>query len=268
MLVNILALIAAIALSSVAAYFAVIGLTAIFAASFWPVVIMGSILEASKLVTASWVYRHRDIASGWLKGPLIAITIGLMILTSMGIFGFLSKAHIEQTSKHGENTIVIEQTEIAIASEKRFIDNAQRSLDQLDTVLEKSNAKDANYIRVRQRKEREQIATDIKASSDKIAKLQTDLVPLKKESVKAQAELGPIKYIADMIYGDKAAEHTDAAVRAVIIMLVAMFDPLAVLLIIAANVGFSRKQPPTKSWRSKKKRGIIEVDKNSMMNMK
>ena len=90
-----LTLLIALALSGVAAYYSVIGLAAIFPGSFLPIVIMGSTLEAAKLVTVSWLYRNWKVAHFGMKSYLTVATVILMLITSMGIFGYLSKAHLE-----------------------------------------------------------------------------------------------------------------------------------------------------------------------------
>ena len=99
-MINYLALLVAIALSAIAAYFSVIGLTTIFAASFWPVVIMGGTLEVAKVVAASWIYRNWNITPFSIKAYLVASILALMFITSMGTFGYLSKAHIDQTTSY------------------------------------------------------------------------------------------------------------------------------------------------------------------------
>ena len=282
-MINYLALFTAIGISFVAAYYSIIGLTAIFAGAFWPVVIMGSFLELAKLVTASWLYRNWTTVPKLIKYYLTTSVVVLMFITSMGIFGFLSKAHIEQT------TI---SSELQIDQENRRIKNAQRALDSLNAIVEQSNAKDANFIRTKQKKERDGLNGEIDQASKTIQQLNEKLVPLKKENAKIIAEVGPIKYIADLIYGEGAQQHLEAAVRWVIIILVLVFDPLAVLLLVAANISLGRpsqdsnttSQPPkssatrqkrdplwvskTKQLKEKKKAGIIEIDEKSIMEMK
>jgi len=291
-MINYLALFTAIGISFVAAYYSIIGLTAIFAGAFWPVVIMGSFLELAKLVTASWLYRNWTTVPKLIKYYLATSVVVLMFITSMGIFGFLSKAHIEQTTISSDQTVVIQNIELQIDQENRRIKNAQRALDSLNAIVEQSNAKDANFIRTKQKKERDGLNGEIDQASKTIQQLNEKLVPLKKENAKIIAEVGPIKYIADLIYGEGAQQHLEAAVRWVIIILVLVFDPLAVLLLVAANISLVRPsqdsnathQPPkssttrqkrdplwvskTKQLKEKKKAGIIEIDEKSIMEMK
>jgi len=291
-MINYLALFTAIGISFVAAYYSIIGLTAIFAGAFWPVVIMGSFLELAKLVTASWLYRNWTTVPKLIKYYLTTSVVVLMFITSMGIFGFLSKAHIEQTTISSDQTVVIQNIELQIDQENRRIKNAQRALDSLNAIVEQSNAKDANFIRTKQKKERDGLNGEIDQASKTIQQLNEKLVPLKKENAKIIAEVGPIKYIADLIYGEGAQQHLEAAVRWVIIILVLVFDPLAVLLLVAANISLVRpsqdsnttSQPPkssatrqkrdplwvskTKQLKEKKKAGIIEIDEKSIMEMK
>lgn len=279
-MINLLALISAVLISAVAAYYSIVGLVALFAGAAIPIMIMGASLEFSKLVAASWVYRNWDVAPRIIRYYLVGAVILLMFITSMGIFGFLSKAHIDQSLGASNNTIVIKNLEREIESEESNIRNNQRSLDILDRLVSESDPKVANVVRNRQKREREDIANNIRSSSNKIKSLNSELTPLRKELASITAEVGPIKYIADVIYGDEADRYIDSAIRWVIIMIVLVFDPLAVILLIAANIGIKhRSLPPEKkrkkrdtSWLEttrdflqKKKNDVIRINRKSIM---
>lgn len=263
-MINYLALAIAVILSGVAAYYSVIGLALIFAGAFWPVVVMGGVLEAAKLVTASWLYRYWHVTPKLIKGYFISAITILMLLTSMGIFGFLSKAHIEHTTKATDNSYIIKQLEQQIQIEEKRVSNAQRNLDALNRELEGIDIDKVSRIRNSQARARQALNNEIKDANGVVKKLQTELLPLQQESAKAIAEFGPLKYVAELIYGEQANTKLDSAVRIVIIMLIFVFDPLAVLLIIAVNIGFSR---PEKTLIKKRKKGTIEIEEKLIQDM-
>ena len=234
----------ALGLSAVAAYYSIMGLVAIFAAAATPIFIMGSLLEASKLVVASWLYRS------WKKIPKLMMLyfttalIVLMMLTSMGIFGYLSKAHLDQAVPTGDVAAKLSLIDEKIKTEKDNLNASRSELNQLDAQVNQtlSRTTDAGgaersiAIRKGQQKDRNRILNEIGQTQAKIAKLQEERAPIASEVRKVEAEVGPIKYIAAPIYEESASEEVlEKAVRIVIIMIVLVFDPLAVLLLIAAN---------------------------------
>lgn len=280
-MINVIALLVALVLSGVAAWYSIIGLTAIFAAAFWPVVIMGTALEVGKVVTASWLYRNWDIAPKVVKYYLTTAVIILMFITSMGIFGFLSKAHIEQTAGAADNTIAIQQIDSRIERENKKISDSETVIQQLDNAIKvlqdakRLKGKDgAIALREKQKPERDSLQTNITEAMNEIDKLQDEKTKLSVEQAKLEAEVGPLKYIAELIYSNADKNQLESAVRWVIIILVLVFDPLAVLLLIAANIGLQNKQPvlkqttpvPAKRGRPKKA-GMIEIDPNSIVKL-
>jgi len=235
-----LVLIAGLLLSGTAAYYSIIGLLAIFPGAIVPIALMGSSLEFAKLVAASWLYRNWDIAPKILKGYFVFAIIVLMFITSLGTFGYLSKVHLESSIGVADNSLEISRIEQQIAAEQRKVGNAQRSLESLDSVVDKAFF-DGTRIRNQQKTERTALNSVIENSDAKIEKLTSDLVPLRRSNIESEAKIGPLKYIAELIYGkDEAANYFDSAVRFVIILIVLVFDPLAVLLLIAANISFSQ----------------------------
>ena len=121
MFLAILVLITALCISAVAIYYSVAGLVAIFAAAAIPIMIMGGILEVGKLVTAVWLHKYWKQAAWWLKSYLSVAVVVLMFITSMGIFGFLSKAHIEQTSAGEESVAQVQQIEGEISRQRGLL---------------------------------------------------------------------------------------------------------------------------------------------------
>ena len=252
---NILMLLAALSLSAIAAFYSIAGLAAIFAAAVIPIVIMGSILEVSKLVVASWLYRNWDELPKLLKSYFLVAVIILMMLTSMGIFGFLSKAHLDQAVPTGDVQAKIELIDEQIQTEKEAINEARATLAQLDkqvneTINRTANATDTKaidrsvQIRKQQSKERKQLFETIASAQSKVADLQHEKAPLSQQARKIEAEVGPIKYIAALIYGDNPDQNLlEKAVRWVIIMIVSVFDPLAVLMLVGYNWTIKRREP-------------------------
>jgi len=339
---TILVFLVAIAISAVAAYYSIVGLVTIFAASVIPVAIMGTVLEIGKLVTATWLYRNWKDISWWLKTYLTTAVVVLMLITSMGIFGFLSKAHIEQTAKADQNLATIEriddeilqkETRIqtlqeagAVNNEKQnaqidnnkkqisdinsryaelieeqnsYIKEARSNLDLIDRYIAENDIRRLQALvgakvdgafgtgtarRVEEFRERETQASErivsearsriaelrdlqlsevnslteanrrlqaeigkIVVDAEQIEQLQTQVLTLQEQKFelettfrKLEAEFGPIKYISELIYGAEAEAKLDDAVRIVILLLIFVFDPLAVLLLIASNHGYVR----------------------------
>lgn len=242
MIFGLLVLTTALAISGVAAYYSIIGLAAIFAAATIPVIVMGSILEVGKLVTVSYLHRYWKDTNFLLKSYLIIAVFVLMFITSMGIFGFLSKAHIEQTTVAGDNTLKIERLNSQITREQRTIGDAEKVLFQLDEAINVLIEYDrirgdegAIATRERQKPERQELSQIIGEAEDKISTLQDELIELEKGQLQIEAEVGPIKYIAEFVYGETDRTILEEAVRWVIIIIVTVFDPLAIALLIAWN---------------------------------
>lgn len=238
-------------MSAVAAYYSVMGLIAIFSTAVIPIAIMGSVLEASKLVAASWLYRNWLTAPRLLKYYFVTAVTVLMFLTSMGIYGYLSKAHLDQAVPTGDVAAKVSIIDEKIKTEKENIDAARKAITQLDAQVDQTLARSsdergaANAVAIRQRqaKERATLIDQIGRSQTQIAKLNEERAPIASELRKVEAEVGPIKYIAALIYGDVLDDTLlEKAVRIVILLIVFVFDPLAVLLLIAANRELMKKQ--------------------------
>ena len=234
----------ALALSASAAWYSIIGLTAIFAAAKIPIIIMGATLEVSKLVVASWLYRNWKEIPFLMKTYLTGALLVLMFLTSMGIFGFLSKSHADQSMNSGDVLAKIEMLEQKIQLEQTKIDSANTTLSQLDAQVNEMIGRSTSTrainrsitIRKQQDKERSMLTQSIQESQAKINRFREELIPYKTQNRQLEAEVGPIKYIAALIYGENADENLlEKAIRWVILLIVGVFDPLAVVMLIAAN---------------------------------
>jgi hypothetical protein len=237
----------AIALSAIAGFYSIIGLAQIFPGSFWPIVLMGSILEIAKLVTISWLYNNWKSAGTLLKTYFSIAILVLMMITSMGIFGYLSKAHLESNIVLGANTVQLRTLETQEKITK----------DRLDYLLKRASDPEKTSPRVDR---------DIRNAQADLKKLTEQKLPLLSEENKLAAEIGPIKYIAELFYDKNDPSFIDKAVRAVIITIIIVFDPLAVLLLIAAQktykIATRNTTKPTKKSKKKQVDHVIELDED------
>ena len=256
MFATILMLLTGLALSGVAAWFSVAGLIAIFSAAPTSIMIMGGTLEVAKLVCASWVYNNWSAAPRALKAYMSVAVVVLMFITSMGIFGYLSKAHLEQRAATSDTSLQLERMEQDIAVKEKQLERLQGTEDRLnravDSLIEKDRVSQALAQRDRMKRELRSVANEKKGLQADIDKLYEAKIPLDISNRKVEAEIGPLKYIAELIYGEQAKSHFDQAVRAVIIILIVVFDPLAVIMLIAANFGMAlhRKEQAAKTASS------------------
>jgi len=237
---RMLVLLTGIFLSGVAAWYSITGLTAIFAGAYWEIIILGAALELGKIIIASWLYRNWEHVGKIFKFYFVTALCILMLITSAGIFGFLSKAHLDQTAPSGDVVAKIERIDQQISKEKLRIDRAEKQLAQLDNAIDKiinasNRAETALTIRTKQKVERDSISREIKSAQIEIDKLQVEKLPLESQNRRLKNEVGPIRYVAELIYGEGNEKTLDSAVRIMILMLVFVIDPLAVLLIISAS---------------------------------
>ena len=270
----ILPFLTAIALSGIAAYYSVIGLAQIFPGSYWPIIIMGSVLEAAKLVTVSWVYNNWKTTFSALKVYFLIAVVLLMAITSMGIFGYLSKAHIEHST--GITPLIEKEMiyEEKIKTLKENIETNRKNVLQLDAAVDQvmvrssdeRGAERSNQIRKAQQKERLRAADEIARAQTEIQKITEEKSPISLEIKKAESDLGPIKYVADVVYGTQDRDLIDRAVRLVIFVIIVVFDPLAVLLLIAANQTYRRlkSERQVEIKKAVKKKKIDKSDSPSL----
>ena len=250
MFLTLVTFISAISISLIAAGYSILGLATLFAGAYVPIIAMGSALEVGKLVAASWLYHNwrRNIPKS-LKAYLFTSIIVLIFITSVGIFGFLSKAHLDQVKPTAGNQEQIELIDKKIRQEEKIIERAEKTLNQLDKALDVYI--DKEYVsrglkeRNKQKEERDLLNKSIDEAMEKIANLNNSKSSINIEQLKLEADVGPLKYVAELIYGDNAKDHFDSAVRIIILILIFVFDPLAVLLLIAANISLNQ-------WRDKR----------------
>jgi hypothetical protein len=244
MFLSLITLAVALSLSVIAAYYSIAGLAAIFAAAVIPIMIMGSILELAKVVVTIWLHEYWTRARWLMKIYLVSAVIMLMLITSMGIFGFLSKAHSDQSLVSGDSQAKVSIFDEKIRTSKDNIDASRRALKQMDEAVDQVMGRSADekgadkavQIRRSQNKERARLIAEIDTEQKTVAKLNEEAAPLRAEFRKIEAEVGPIKYIAALIYGDNPdANILERAVRWVIMLLVCVFDPLAIMMLLAST---------------------------------
>ena len=249
MYLAIISLITGLAISAVAIYYSVVGLTAIFAAAAIPIMVMGVALEVAKLVATVWLKQNWKIAPSLIKTYLIVAVGILMFITSMGIFGFLSKAHMDQSLVSGDVQSKIAIYDQKIQTARENIETNRKALKQMDEAVDQvmgrstdeKGADKAVQIRRSQAKERTRLQNEIAQEQKLIAQLNDEAAPIRAEVRKVEAEVGPIKYIAAFVYGDNPdANILERAVTWVIVIIVFVFDPLAVVLLLAAQYSFAR----------------------------
>jgi hypothetical protein len=247
MILATLLLLSGLSISVVAIYYSVMGLMAIFSAAAIPIAIMGVSLEIGKLVTASWVKAHWHRLPLLMKTYAVAAVAILMVITSLGIFGYLSKAHSDQTLVSGDVQAKVAIYDERIKTEKDNIEADRKQIAQMDAAVDQilsrsddeKGASKANEIRRSQLKDRSRLQNEILASQKKIATIQDERAPFAAENRKVEAEVGPIKYIAAFVYGaNPDANILERAVTWVIILIVIVFDPLAVVMLLASQMTF------------------------------
>jgi hypothetical protein len=253
MFLTYLTLISGISLSVIAAGYSIIGLAALFAGATSAIIAMGGALEVAKLVMASWLYNnwHSPLLPKSIKYYLTSAVVILIFITSVGIFGFLSKAHLDQVVPESNNKLQVQILDEQIEQRQNVINRSQLQLEKMDeliinqseeTSFFSSSSQRAITERNNQREERLLLEKTIEESLNKINELSDKKAGIRTEQLKLEADLGPIKYVAEFIYGDEAENHFDKAVRIIIIILIFVFDPVAVLMLISANISLKERR--------------------------
>ena len=244
-MINQIAFGTSLLVAGVAAYFSVIGLATIFAGSFWPVVVMAGVLEIGKLVTAGFLHIRWSDINRAMRYYLMTSVVVLMLITSLGIFGFLAKANIEQTLQGDSYSLELSILDKRLDAKEKELGRFEERLANLDFIIDTARPEDRNYIDRRQRDERAQIATDIDLVVSEIVELNEEKMPIQREQLVQEGEIGPIKYVAEMLYGeDVAKDKLDNAARILIFFIIFAFDPLAVLLLVASLGIMARENDP------------------------
>ena len=243
-MINYLAFATSLLVAGVAAWFSVIGLATIFSGSYWPVIIMGGVLEIGKLVTAAFLHLNWKQIGIAMRGYLSTAVVVLMLITSLGIFGFLAKANIEQNLQGDSYSLEMSIIDKRIDAKEAQLKRLEDRLEGLDYIIDTARPQDRNYIDRRQRDERIEIANAVDPIVEDIVQLNNDKLPLQRLQLEQEGEIGPIKYVAEMIYGEDVEDKIDNAARILILFIIFAFDPLAVLLLVSSVGLISRKIVP------------------------
>jgi len=253
-----LTLFTSLTLAATAAYFSIVGLMTIFSGAALSIAFMASVLEFGKIVSAAWLHYEWDRINNLVRAYFTTAVIVLMLITSMGIFGYLSKAHIDASVTSDSYSLEASIVDKRLEGKQLQLDNLTGRLESLDYVLQTSQPKDRNYVNKVQTTERNEINAEIDILVDEIVALNEQKMPILRQQLDQEAELGPVKYIADMIYGDDAESYYDNAVRWIILTIIFVFDPLAIMLLIVSTAAFKRdREKPAKPL----------VDEKQIMNM-
>ena len=248
-LIAYLALLSGLSISAVAVYYSVVGLTAIFSTAVIPIIIMGVTLEIGKLIATLWLKQNWNLAPVPIKAYLLAAIFLLMFITSMGIFGYLSKAHSDQSLVSSDVLSKLAIYEEKIKTAKENIQEKRKELKQMDEAVDQvmvrskdeKGADKSIALRKSQQRDRVRISKEIEAEQARLSELSDQALPLRAKVKEVEAEVGPLKYIAALIYGENTDTNTlEAAVRWVIILIVIVFDPLALILLLASQISFQR----------------------------
>lgn len=247
----ILVLLSGLAISQVAAYFSIVGLIQIFQALPISIQIMGGVLEVGKLMQAAWLHKNWNLTD-WKKRTLGAASVViLMVITSIGIFGYLSKASSGIEYNFQQNSIKIEQLETRVSYHKQNIDRDSKILLQLDASIDEFFNR--GYVtrgleqREQQAPERLGVQQQIKEQQKEIQTIEEELTTLKKQDSEITAEVGPARNIQQVLYGSEDTDSLGKQIRIIIFLIMFVFDPLAVLLLLMAQEEYLRAKPNNKT---------------------
>lgn len=245
MFIAILTLLTSLSLAGVVGLFSIAGVMTIYAgAPFHSALIMGIVMECAKLVSLSWLYRNWKTSSILLRAPLVTIALVIMLITNIGVFGFLSKSHLEQSAATIDNSAKVEQLNLQIEKEKSKIADNEKVIAQLDgavnSLIGKDQANRSLAVRKSQANQRKQLRDDINSSQTQIDEYNKQKFELESEVRKLQLEVGPIRYVAELFHKNSDAKSIETAVQIFTLLIVLILDPAAVMLLIAANHSFAK----------------------------
>jgi len=253
-----LTLFTSLTLATTAAYFSIVGLMTIFSGAAIAIAFMATVLEFGKIVSAAWLHYEWDRINNLVRAYFTTAVVVLMLITSIGIFGYLSKAHIDASITGDSYSLEASIVDKRLDGKQLQLNNLTGRLESLDYVLQTSQPKDRNYVNKVQTPERNEINANIDILVDEIVALNEQKMPILRQQLDQEAELGPVKYIADMIYGEDAESYYDNAVRWIILTIIFVFDPLAIMLLIVSTAAFKReREAPAKPL----------IDEKQIMNM-
>lgn len=229
----------ALALTSTAGYFSVVGLTTIFGGAKLSVAILGSVLEAAKLVAASFVHRAWTRVGRFMRYYLVGAVLVLSCITSIGVFGYLSRAHVTAQAGLAASREQVTLLDGQIKTVEEQLTGYRTSLGQIDGVVSGSLAKNVTAALRRKaslKAERDGVTVQRDSAQALLARLRTQRSQASLVQEKVAAEVGPIRFVAELLYHDESSAAVDRAVRILIILIILVFDPLAILLVVAGGL--------------------------------
>ena len=233
---RIITILCAVAIAGVAAFFSVIGLMRIFPGNVVGIMTMAIVLEVGKIAAAVWVHQKWDIITGWLKTYLLGAVVVLMGITSMGIYGYLSDAHLEHQEESANIDIDTSFVEESMARKRTTVDSMRTTLDALEEAFNAQVADNHIVLAFRQRQEtseeRKSLQEGIATLQGEIAEERGILAATQRERASAERKIGPLRYLVDLLGGDGGRDST--AAQYLILAIVCVFDPLAICLMLAA----------------------------------
>jgi len=243
-----------LALSVVAGFYSVVGLAMIFSGAYWPVIVMSSMLELAKIVAVSWMYRYRQLAGHLLRIYFVAAIAVLMCVTSMGIFGYLTRAHVESETGYTTAQLTLQEVQLRetqLQDERRQIatelaaltEQSTQLVSQLGSAQRLRGTQGAVEVQRENATRRAALLTETQRITEALTAAQKDRILIEAETNKATADIGPLRYVAQAVYGtDDITTIRKSAIWLTLILMV-VFDPMAIMLLIAANILFTRLSP-------------------------
>ena len=245
-----------LALSGVAGFYSVVGLAMIFSGAYWPVIVLAGMLEVSKLVAVSWMYRYRHLAGYLLRTYFFAAILVLMCVTSMGIFGYLTRAHVESETGYTTAQLTLQEVQLResqLQQERDQINTELKALtDQSNQLVAQLGAKErltgssgAVAVQRQTTARRAALLADLKRINGELTTVQKERITVETDTNKATADIGPLRYVAQAVYGTDDVATIRKSVVWLTGILMVVFDPMAIMLLIAANILFVRLASPT-----------------------
>lgn len=246
-----LTLLTGLTLSALAAFFSVFGLALIYAGAFWSIVLLAGTLELSKLVAVSWLYRYRHLAGRGVRSYFYLATLTLMLITSLGIFGFLTRAHVETEGATitAELTLqAVQQREAQLqttrdqllAELKILNDQSSQLVSQLGAAERLRGTQGAVAVQRDTATRRTALLAELKQTTADLTAVQQERITTETETNKATADIGPLRYVAQAVYGADDINTIRTAVVWLTVVLMLVFDPMAIMLLVAANMLFAQ----------------------------
>lgn len=242
MIFRAILLLVSLSLAGIVAYASVFGFMVIFAGAPYFAAAMGGFIEAAKLVGISFLYRYKDGITRKFRYSLLTVTVMTFLLSAIGVFGFLSKSHLESNTPLANNTAQLEfidnqiQTnEIKISSAKDEIESLNAEVNKLIEFDKVSGPNGSKATREKQQPRRDQLNQIITTANETILQLRNDKLGLTQEVNTFEAKIGPIRYVAELFWDIDDTTNQDKAIRLLIILVMFVFDPFAILLLIGYN---------------------------------